>query len=30
MRILGECALISSSPGKALRNLFDIAKLAEI
>ena len=29
-RILGECLLISSLPGKALRMLVDIARLAEI
>ena len=29
-RILGECLLISSSPGKALRTLVDISRLAEI
>ena len=29
-RILGECLLISSLPGKALRTLVDIARLAEI
>ena len=28
-RILGECHLISSLPGKALRTLVDIARLAE-
>ena len=28
-RILGECLLISSSPGKALRMLFDVARLPE-
>ena len=28
-RILGECLLISSVPGKALRTLVDIARLAE-
>ena len=28
-RILGECLLISSVPGKALRKLADIARLAE-
>ena len=28
-RILGECLLISSLPGKALRTLVDIARLAE-
>ena len=28
-RILGECLLISSLPGKALRVLVDIARLAE-
>ena len=28
--ILGECLLISSLPGKALRMLVDIARLAEI
>ena len=28
-RILGECLLISSLPGKALRSLVDIARLAE-
>ena len=28
-RILGECLLISSLPGKALRKLVDIARLAE-
>ena len=28
-RILGECLLISSLPGKALRMLVDIASLAE-
>ena len=27
-RILGDCLLISSLPGKALRMLVDIAKLA--
>ena len=27
--ILGECLLISSLPGKALRKLVDIARLAE-
>ena len=30
MRILGESLLISSLPGKALRKLVDIARLAEI
>ena len=30
MRILGECLLISSLPGKALRMHVDIARLAEI
>ena len=29
-RILGECLLISSLPGKALRTVVDIARLAEI
>ena len=29
-RILGECLLISSLPGKALRTLVDKARLAEI
>ena len=29
-RILGECLLISSLPGKALRTLVDIARLVEI
>ena len=29
-RILGEIILISSLPGKALRTLFNIARLAEI
>ena len=29
-RILGECLLISSVPGKSLRTLVDIARLAEI
>ena len=29
-RILGECLLISRLPGKALRTLVDIAKLAKI
>ena len=29
LRILGECLLISSLPGKALRTLVDIARLAE-
>ena len=29
-RILGECLLISSLPGKVLRKLVDIARLAEI
>ena len=29
-RILGECLLISSLPGKALNTLVDIARLAEI
>ena len=28
-RILGECLLISSLPGNALRTLVDIARLAE-
>ena len=28
-RLLGECLLISSLPGKALRTLVDIARLAE-
>ena len=28
-RILGECLLISSLPGKALRTLIDIARLAK-
>ena len=28
-RILGECLLISSLPGKALRTYVDIARLAE-
>ena len=28
-RILGECLLISSLPGKALRTHVDIARLAE-
>ena len=28
--MLGECLLISSLPGKALRTLVDIARLAEI
>ena len=28
-RILGECLLISSLPGKVLRTLVDIARLAE-
>ena len=28
-RILGECLLLSSLPGKALRTLVDIARLAE-
>ena len=28
-RILGECLLISSLPGKALRTLVDIARLTE-
>ena len=28
-RILGECLLISSLPGKAFRTLVDIARLAE-
>ena len=28
-RILGECILILSLPGKALRTLVDIARLAE-
>ena len=28
-RLLGECLLISSLPGKALRMLVDIARLAE-
>ena len=28
-RVLGECLLISSLPGKALRTLVDIARLAE-
>ena len=28
-RILGKCLLISSLPGKALRMLVDIARLAE-
>ena len=28
--ILGECLLISSLPGKALKTLVDIARLAEI
>ena len=30
LRILGECLLISSLPGKALRTLVDIARLAEV
>ena len=29
-RILDECRLISSLPGKALRTLVDITRLAEI
>ena len=29
LRILGECHLISSLPGKALRKLVDIAMLVE-
>ena len=29
-RLLGECLLISSLPGKALRMLVDMARLAEI
>ena len=29
-RIVGECLLISSSPGKALRMLVNIVKLAQI
>ena len=29
-RILGECLLISRLPGKALRMLVDIARLAKI
>ena len=29
-RILGECLLISSLPGKALRTLVDIARLARL
>ena len=29
-RILGKCLLISLLPGKALRELVDIARLAEI
>ena len=29
LRILGECLLISSLPGEALRTLVDIARLAE-
>ena len=29
-RILGECLLISSLPGKAFRTLVDITRLAEI
>ena len=29
LRILGECLLISSLPGKALRTLVDIARLAK-
>ena len=29
-RILGECLLISSLPGKALRTLVDILRLADI
>ena len=28
-RLLGECLLISSLPGKALNTLVDIARLAE-
>ena len=28
-RILGECLLISSLPGKGLRKLVDIARLSE-
>ena len=28
--MLGECLLISSVPGKALRTLVDVARLAEI
>ena len=30
LRILGECQLMSSLPGMALRTLVDIARLAEI
>ena len=30
LRILGECLLIPSLPGKALRTLVDIARLAEM
>ena len=30
LRILGECLLISSLPGKALRTLVNIARLAKI
>ena len=30
LRILGECLLISSLPGKALRMLVDIARLAKL
>ena len=29
-RILGECLLISSLPGKALRTIVDIARLADL
>ena len=29
LRILGECLMISSLPGKAMRTLVDIARLAE-
>ena len=29
-KVRGDCLLISSLPGKALRTLFDIARLAEI
>ena len=29
LKILGECLLISSLPGKAVRTLVDIARLAE-